>query len=162
MELQIHVANVSILKGKIRFAVRTWRDSIEVDKQKGQLIYCYVGPESNIESIKESTLKTIRRAMEEEGIDFETGIPLAVLLLYDTDGTFGQRIAEYWVLDDQMNEEESKKYEHFILERRNSLEQEMQNQFSELESETHSPRNNRQLPGSNHEYIGPSIRCGLS
>ncbi len=146
---KIHVANVSILKGQIRFAVRTWRDSIEVDKQKGQLIYCYVGPESNIESIKESTLKTIRLAMEEEGIDFETGIPLAVLLLYDTDGTFGQRIAEYWVLDDQMNEEESKKYEHFILERRNSLEQEMQNQFSELERAKHIvPATNRQLTGS--------------
>jgi len=146
---KVHVANVSILEGQIKFAVRTWRDSIDVDEEKGQLIYCYVGPESNIESIKENTLKIMRLTMEEEDIDCETGIPLAVLFLYDNDGTFGQRIAEYWVLDDQMNEEESKKYEHFILERKNSLEQEMRNQFSELERARHIvPSTNKQLTGS--------------
>jgi hypothetical protein len=146
---KVHVANVSILEGQLKFAVRTWRDSIEVDKGKGQLIYCYVGPESNIESVKENTSKIIRSIMEEEGINYDIGIPLAVLFLYDTDATFGQRIAEYWVLDEQMNEEESKKYEHFVLERKNSLEQEMQNQFSELERARHIVfATNRQLTES--------------
>ncbi len=58
---------------------------------------------------------------EKNDRDWGTGAPVAVILLHDADGTFGHKIAEYWVLQEQMSEEESQKYANFILDRKNSL-----------------------------------------
>ncbi len=134
---KISYSNVSMLKGQIDYALRTWHDTRGVDEEKGQLIYCYVGAESNIDAIREMILETIKASMKDNGLDWETGAPIAVLLLHDMDGSFGKKIAEYWVLQEQMNDEETQKYANFILDRKNTIEQEMQNKFSELERARH-------------------------
>ncbi|AEG14187.1 hypothetical protein Desku_0571 [Desulfofundulus kuznetsovii DSM 6115] len=134
---KVYFTNVSMLEGQIDYALRTWWDARGVDEEKGQLIYCYVGPESNIDAVKEIALKMMKSSMEKNDRDWGTGAPVAVILLHDADGTFGHKIAEYWVLQEQMSEEESQKYANFILDRKNSLVQEMQNQFSELERARH-------------------------
>ncbi len=149
---RIHLADVSIIDEQINFAMHTWRESIAVDMPKGQLIYCYVGPESNIETVKENTLKRIWAAAEENGLDVENGLPLAVLFLHDEDGTFGQKLAELWVLHEQERETESQKYMHFVLDRKRSLEQEIRNQLSKLQREQHMAL------GTNRAISGPRIK----
>ncbi len=129
----VYFTNVSMLSGQIDYALHTWRDAKGVDEEKGQLIYCYLGPESRLSAVRENTIQMIKSIMEKNDIEWEKGVPLAIIFLDDTDGTFGDKLAEYWVLQGQMSEEESKKYANFILDRKNSLEQEMQNCFSELE-----------------------------
>ena len=75
--------------------------------------------------------------MEKNEIDWETGAPVTVILLHDTDGSFGQKVAESWVLAEQIDEEERQKYNNFILDRQNSLAQEMANLFSQMELQRH-------------------------
>ncbi len=132
---KVYFTDVSMLGEQIDYALGIWRDSISVDEEKGQLIYCYVGPESKLDTVRESALKMIKASMEKRNIDWNAGAPLAVIFLNDAEGTFGSKIAEYWVLQEQMNEEESQKYINFIHDRISSLEQEIQNQFFELERE---------------------------
>lgn len=132
---KVYFTDVSMLGGQIDYALGTWRDANGVDEEKGQLIYCFVGAESRLETVRESALKMIKLSMEKHHIDWNAGAPLAVIFLDDADGTFGSKITEYWVLQEQMNDEESQKYTNFILDRKSSLEQEIQNQFSELERE---------------------------
>lgn len=135
---KVYFTDVTMLEGQIDYALRTWHDTMEVDKEKGQLIYCYVGPESNIEGIKEITKKIIKASMEKNSLEWGRGAPLAVIFLNDTDGTFGHKIAEYWILDDGLKDEEyQKKYSNYILNRKDSLYREMSDQFSELERERH-------------------------
>ncbi len=129
----VYFTNVSMLGGQIDYALRTWRDAKGVDEEKGQLIYCYLGPESRLSAVRENTVQLIKSSMGRNDIEWEKGAPLAVIFLDDTKGTFGDKLAEYWVLQKQMSEEESQRYANFILDRKNSLEQEMQNCFSELE-----------------------------
>jgi hypothetical protein len=129
----VYFTNVSMLSGQIDYALRTWRDAKGVDEEKGQLIYCYLGPESRLSAVRENTIQVIKSSMGKNDIEWDKGAPLAVIFLDDTEGTFGDKLAEYWVLQEQMSEEESKKYANFILDRKSSLEQEMQNCFSELE-----------------------------
>ncbi len=134
---RIHLADVSIIDEQINFAIHTWRESMAVDISKGQLIYCYVGPDSNVEAVKENILRRIWATADESSLDLESELPLAVLFLHDEDGTFGQKLAELWVLHEQEEEMESQKYMNFVLDRKRSLEQEVRNQFSKLQREQH-------------------------
>ena len=65
------------------------------------------------------------------------GAPIVVILLHDTDGYLAQLVAEYWVLEEQMGDEEKTKFHNFILDKSNSLILDMQNHVSKLEKERH-------------------------
>ncbi|MCR4440639.1 MAG: hypothetical protein QHH10_00345 [Peptococcaceae bacterium] len=133
----ISYSDVANLKSMIDYAVRTWQDAKEVNDNKGQLIYCYVGPESNLDVIKKMAIELIQSNLKQRGLNWESGIPLAVLFLHDSTGVFGEKVAEYWVLNEQLTDEESQKYGNYILDRKNIVEQEMLNLFSELERDRH-------------------------
>ncbi|NLA23513.1 MAG: hypothetical protein GX879_00955, partial [Bacteroidales bacterium] len=129
----ISCASLSLLESQIDYVLHTWINSRGVDEAKGQIIYCYVGPESDIETVKDLAEKKLRSSMEKKKIDLEIGAPVAIILLHDTDGSLGQKVAENLVLANRLGEEEKKKYKNFISDRQNSLEQEMDNLFSQLE-----------------------------
>lgn len=134
---RLYYSNVAMLKGQIQYALRTWRDAIAVDQSKGQFIYCYVGPNSNLDTIKNITTDIMRSTLERWGCDWELGAPVVVQFLHDADGTFGEKIAEYWILQEQMNDSETAQFTNFILDRQEAVFQEMENLFSELEKSRH-------------------------
>lgn len=128
-------SDISMLDQQIGFAVKTWREATGVDKEKGHLIYCYVGPESSIELVKQKTDRTMRSVMSDNGLDCDAGLPLAVLFINDADGSFGERIAERFILDNHLDDSEMERYRPTMLDRKISLEQEMANQLRQLEGE---------------------------
>lgn len=134
---EILYSNVSMLKGHINYALKSFHDARGVDEEKGRLIYCYVGPESKIDTIKDMAKEYLKSSFN--GIDhiWENGAPISVILLHDYDGTFGNKIAEYWVLSEEMNGEESQKFSNFIFDRKNTIDLEMENQFIEMERLRH-------------------------
>lgn len=133
----VSFSDINLLESKIDFALKTWKEARDVDENKGQLIYCYVGPDSRIDIIKEKFQKLVRAKMEENGVDLEYGAPLAVVFLHDEDGLFSEKVAEYWVLMNGLSDEEKKKFRNFILDRANNVKQELDNMFSELERARH-------------------------
>lgn len=130
---KITYTNVNLLKWQIDYAIRSWADARAVDEAKGQLIYCYVGPESNLDAIKTMTEDSIESVVKEQNLILEYGAPIAIVLLCDQDGSFGKKVAQYWILNEELSEEESLKYSNFILDEKNNIEREMINSFSELE-----------------------------
>lgn len=124
--------DVVTLKNQIQFAFRSWRDAINVDQFKGQLIYCYLGPESKLEVVKVVAESEFEKMFINLKIDSGAGAPVGVLYLHDDNGSFGEKLAEYWVLN-EMTGEEAQKYANFIADKQNTLLQEITNQFSELE-----------------------------
>ena len=44
--------------------------------------------------------QTLKKCMKKNEIDWTSGAPIAIILLHDTDGLFGQKIAESWVLSE--------------------------------------------------------------
>lgn len=128
---------IALLEGQIEYALKNWLENRGVDEAKGQLIYCYVGQESSINEAKKYATQTLKYCLEKNKTDWSIGAPIAVIMLQDSDGSFGQKIAESWVLSEDLDEEEIKKYSNFILDRKNSLEQEMANLFSQMELQRH-------------------------
>ncbi len=131
----VYFTNAFLLENQIQFALRAWRDAKNVDNNKGQLIYCYVGPESNLDLLQHRATEMIKSQMQQLNLDWNKGAPLAILFLYDSEGKFGQKLAEYWVLEQGFSDEEKRKFANFILDKKNSTKQELELQFSEMEKE---------------------------
>ena len=133
----ISYTNVQLLHGHIDYTLRSWIDAMGVDEEKGQLIYCYVGPDSNLDAVKESSIKAIQDSFQLNHLTWENGAPLSIIFLHDSSGIFGEKIAEYWVLQEQLTEEDSQKFSTFISNSIESTKQEIENLFSELERDRH-------------------------
>jgi hypothetical protein len=134
---QVSFSCLSLLEGQINYVLSTWINARGVDEAKGHLIHCYVGPESAIKDAIEFASQTLNKSMKKNGIDWGKGAPVAILLLHDADGSFGQKVAKRWVIAEQLDEEEQQKYRNYILDLENSLEQEMADLFSKMESQRH-------------------------
>ncbi|WP_242848797.1 hypothetical protein [Syntrophomonas palmitatica] len=134
-DYKIHISNVSMIETEINYAVKMWLEALETDEPRGHLIYCYVGAESKLDTIKEMVDQMLRKSLSENNVDLETGAPIIVVLLYDADGYLGQRVAEYWVLEEQMDNDEKAKFHNFIMDKSNSIKLDMENQVSKLEKE---------------------------
>lgn len=136
-DYKIQFSNVSMIKMQIDYAVKIWMESREIDQPRGYLIYCYVGAESNLDTLKGMVAGVLQKSLTENNIDWEIGAPIVVIFLHDTDGYLGQRVAEYWVLEEQMDDEEKAKFHNFIMDKSSSIKLDMENYVSKLERERH-------------------------
>lgn len=129
----IYLTNIKHLENQIEFALRAWRDAINADTNKGQLIYCYIGPESDVSLLRTKAAGLIESKMQEFNLDLTPGVPLAILFLDDYKGEFGRLLAEYWVLESGFSQEERDKFANFIADRKSGIKQELQHFLSELQ-----------------------------
>ncbi|MCD6401981.1 MAG: hypothetical protein J7L73_08660 [Anaerolineales bacterium] len=130
---KITCSNVSLLESHVEYAFRAWHDAVGADEFRGQLIYCYVGVESDIGKVRENAGFAIRKTIREIGPSSEEGAPIAIVLLHDEDGLLGEKIAEYWILSDQISSDDAEKFSNFILDRKETSLEEIRNQFRKLE-----------------------------
>lgn len=130
---RISFANVELLPNQIDLAFRNWLVATNVDEPKGQLIYCYVAPESDLQAVEKIARDKLRSLVEQAGQEWEIGTPIAVQLLHDVDGTFGRSVAEFQVLEQGLQPADKQRYGNFILERRSGLESELRNLFQGLQ-----------------------------
>jgi hypothetical protein len=136
-DYKIQYSNISLIKQQIDYAIKMWKEARETDQPRGHLIYCYVGANSNLDTIKEKITELLHSSLIANNVNLELGAPIVVILLHDTDGYLAQLVAEYWVLEEQMGDEEKTKFHNFILDKSNSLKLDMENQVSKLEKERH-------------------------
>lgn len=129
---QVSFANVELLPNQIEHAFRNWQDARKVDQAKGQLIYCYVGRESNLAAVRDAARTRLRACVEKTQGDWSLGAPVAIVFLHDVEGKLGAKVAEYRILQDGMDAKETQRYANFIAERRNSVEQDMSHLFDDL------------------------------
>lgn len=128
----ITFSNVVRLDATIEYAFKQWKDSIQPDKPRGQLIYCYVGPDSDVSEVRKK-VKSIINSKEEKYTEISRiGAPIAVLLLEDSEGLLGEKIAEYWVLTEELEEKEREKFRNFIIEQKQHCKNELKRLFNML------------------------------
>lgn len=128
-DYQLNYSNPSTLKNQVDSMVKQWRDVKKIDDEKGILLYCYVGPLSSIELVESTTEAVINDVYLKQKIT--EGCPLAILLLYDKDGSFGDYMAQYMVLE-QLSDEEFQKFGNFVDGERKHLDKVIQDTFVKL------------------------------
>ena len=129
----ISLSNVDLLETAVQSAVEAWLSALYPNKPKGQLIYCYVGQKSNVESVRHRARVLLKDFLQRKGVLWKSGAPIAIVFLNDKDGEFGSKLAEYWVLSNALSAEEKAKFHNFIAERMHTLESEMKDTFARLE-----------------------------
>lgn len=128
----VSFADVSLLENQIRLAWRNWTEARGVDDYKGQLIYCYVGPESDLAAVRARAVAQLRSCLEQGNHDWALGAPIAIMLLHDEDGSFGAKVAEYRVLQEPLDDGSAHRYANFILDRQAGVREDLLNQFEVL------------------------------
>lgn len=128
-DYKVNYSNPLILRNQLESMVKQWRKAIKVDDEKGILLYCYVGPLSSIELVESKTEALIKDVYQEQNI--KEGCPIAILLLHDIDGYFGELLANYQVLE-LLSEAEVEKFGNFVDGRKKQLDKLVQDTFIKL------------------------------
>jgi hypothetical protein len=131
----VTVSTIQMLGSHIEYAIRNWRDALAPDDPRGQLIYCYIGPDSDYARVVEKSTLLWKATLEKLGFSEDSKIPLLVAFLYDKEGNLGRLIAERWILVNKRNDENMKRFTNFIMDREPILLEELQGAFRRLENE---------------------------
>ncbi|HOU24283.1 MAG TPA: hypothetical protein PKW05_07600 [Anaerolineae bacterium] len=134
---KVSFANAGLLPNQIDMAIGDWLSALQVDDAKGQLIYCYVGPESDAAAITQATERYLRSALSRLEAPGKGEAPIAITFLNDAAGTLGTKLAEYWILRQGLDEREKQRYANFILDRTSQAEREIRTLFESLQRECH-------------------------
>jgi len=129
---KVWATNVSLLRQQIGLALATWQAAVAIDAPKGQLLYCYVGTDSDLALVRSQAQGFLRDALANAGPGWNTGAPIAIALVYDGDGALGAGVAEEAVLAN-LTSEDRNLYRAYIPDRQNSLGQELSQRFEELQ-----------------------------
>lgn len=116
---QLTCSHIGRIESSIQDAVKTWQDAIETDSYRGQIIYCYVSPEREIDQTRAYVQGYLKKQLKSVG--FDSKIPIMIVLLHDSDGKLKQALSEYWVLTSTITDEENEKFAHFIKNHCNYL-----------------------------------------
>ncbi len=110
------------LDEELQLAVGDWRDAVNVDAPKGQLIYCYCPADTRIPEEKERLREKLKGHLTSKGIE---AAPIFIVILHDGDDTIRRGLSEYSVLTEGLAEEEQGTYHHFIEDQKGHLAQEL-------------------------------------
>lgn len=126
---QVVFTGLDLLKPQIKQAFENWREARQVNEKKGQLIFCYVGPESDLRAVEELVTATFHQNL---GDNNEYGAPVVVTLLFDDEGKLGDLLAEHFVLEKMSGEQEYGKFSNYIQTQLENVKNALSDQFDQL------------------------------
>jgi len=123
-------SNVDFLPQRIQVASKNGDEAVNVDDQRGTVIYTYVGQSQIPSEVARSAIGHIREAAKQKK---QITLPIIVVLLFDENGELGRSLAEYSVLDCFLeNEAEKSKYESLVGSHRDKLEKDIESRINSL------------------------------
>lgn len=108
---QAVASNLMTLKNHIEFAAENWRKAMGIDQKRGTIIYCYLGPNEDIEKNEIDAIKFLKDVSKRTG---QVCIPILVVFIVDDSGEIGRMIAELSVLSDSISEQDKEKFGNLI------------------------------------------------
>ncbi len=103
-------SNLEVLPASLLDATQRWSDAIEVDTERGTIIYCYVEPTRDFETVEAHVTKMLQDAAKSKKVN---SLPVLIILLVD-DGQLSKVLAELAVIEEGFNEQDKLKYGNLI------------------------------------------------
>lgn len=85
------------VKQHLREAFNDWTQAFDVETARGRVIFCYVGPDENIQSTQDTVRTTLAELASTKGHHWKV-LPIFTVLLHDKSGDLASAIAEWAVL----------------------------------------------------------------
>jgi hypothetical protein len=104
-------SNLDVLPMHIKLASDRWANATSIDDPRGTIIYCYVEPSRNINTVERDVSLLLRTMSKGVGA---TALPILIVLLSDDDGKLGQSLAELSIVEDDLNPQDVAKFGNLI------------------------------------------------
>ncbi|NMA47274.1 MAG: hypothetical protein GX945_12010 [Lentisphaerae bacterium] len=118
----------------IKAAVDQWLNAFACDQPRGTVIYCYVEPNRDFESVERQISQQLRAAAKDAKV---AGVPILVVLLVDDEGKLGQALAEIDVMKDKINPQDAAKFGHLIAAHEDKMLQDLKSRLDTMIKERH-------------------------
>lgn len=119
----------------IQTAFKEWKEAYKTDAPRGRLIYCYLPSDAKLAEVQDRIRGEMRKEMQNS--DIEGAAPIWATLLYDTEDKLRRVLSEYWVVTENLSDEEQRKFAQFIPDHKQRLKEEMQAAWEILIGERH-------------------------
>jgi hypothetical protein len=103
------------LKQHLREAYEEWLQALDIEAARGQAVYCYIGPDEDIQSVKDAVHITLSELAAAKGNHWKT-LPILAVLLHDKSGDLGEAIAEWTILKNSAGTPEVAQFANFFAE----------------------------------------------
>ena len=113
-------SNLENFHMNMKLATDRWQDAIGVDQSRGTVIYCYVEPGRDSTSVVGDIRRLLKAAARTTPA---TALPILTVLLCDEDGSLGQALAEFAVLEEAVNADDRVKFGNLIPAHKEKLRQ---------------------------------------
>jgi hypothetical protein len=119
-----------LLTQHLREAYTDWLQAFDVETARGRVIFCYVGPDDEIQNTQETVRTTLANLAADKGRNWKT-LPIFAVLLHDKSGDLANAIAEWTVLKNTAGTPEVAQFTNFIAERESQLLDELTNEIAD-------------------------------
>ncbi|MBU4386830.1 MAG: hypothetical protein KKH73_07540 [Actinobacteria bacterium] len=127
-------SNLEYLPQQIKIAYDHWQNAVAVDEPRGSIIYIYIGPDRDLTTITSDIGKLLLNKANEANV---TAFPILIVLLIDDNGTLGQSLAEYAVLDESVKEEDRVRFGNLIGAHKEKLRHLIRDQIDKMIKQRH-------------------------
>ncbi|SPD75416.1 conserved hypothetical protein [uncultured Desulfobacterium sp.] len=126
---QAVTSNLDYLPQQIMIASNRWAGALAVDDPRGTIIYTYVEQSRDPVAIVSDTKKLLKTVARESAVPV---LPILIVLLCDENGTLGQALAEFAVLEESLSEEDRVKFGNLIGAHKEKLQQVIRDQVENM------------------------------
>lgn len=119
-----------LVKQHLREAYNDWLQAFDVETARGHAVFCYVGPDDDIQDAQQTVRAALAELAADKGRDWKT-LPLFAVLLHDKSGDLANAIAEWSVLKNTAGSPEVAQFANFIAERDTQLLDELRDEIAD-------------------------------
>ena len=101
-------------------AYKEWLLALDVENARGHVIYCYVGPDEDLQSAQNTVRTVLAQLAATDGNNWKI-LPILAVLLHDKSGDMGDAIAEWTILKSGAGSPEVAQFSNFIAEHESQL-----------------------------------------
>lgn len=145
------------LKQHLREAFNDWTQAFDVETARGRVIFCYVGPDENIQTAQDTVRATLAELAATKGQHWKV-LPIFTVLLHDKSGDLASAIAEWAVLKNSAGTPEVAPFANFIAEHEAALLETLKDEItSRIKDRSYLCHSNVPVEGTRLDTFGASL-----
>jgi len=145
------------IKQHLREAFDEWLQALDVETARGQVVYCYVGPDEDMQSVQDAVRTTLTELAAANGHHWKI-LPILAVLLHDKSGDLGDAIAEWTILKNSAGTPEVAQFANFIAEHEAQLLEVMRDEITtRIKERNYLCHANVALEGTRLSSFGDSL-----
>ncbi|MFH1007900.1 MAG: hypothetical protein V1800_10440, partial [Candidatus Latescibacterota bacterium] len=126
---QAVTSNLDYLPQQIKIASERWAGAVGVDEPRGTIVYTYVEQSRDPATVVPDAGKLLKTVARESRVP---ALPILIVLLCDENGTLGQALAEFAVLEESISEEDRVRFGNLIGAHKEKLGQVIREQVESM------------------------------